>query len=230
MRRLSTSKSETLGCAKRRILGNYNQKSNQEVETGKKEEMCAEDWNHQEDDGVQESLHEDGKGSGTRKSLGISTPGYGTNTKEKCEDMWPAQQGRNLQSRSHSTWRSTISKLSTPTCFWAQAVWTSKWEDDMRDVWKRQVWEATSWTKVRGPAGAVLCEMKDLGITAPSWQVLRLGGRMISVKDTCPEDINQTLTRHANDVYWLKWAKKHDIEEVQGGVWFGQSHVEKKAE
>ena len=27
----------------------------------------------------------------------------------------------------------------------------------------------------RGPAGAVLCEMKDLGLAVPSWRVLRMG-------------------------------------------------------
>ena len=42
-----------------------------------------------------------------------------------------------------------------------------KWEDDVRETWRRQVWEATSRTKVRGPAGAVFGEMKDLGVTVP---------------------------------------------------------------
>ena len=57
----------------------------------------------------------------------------------------------------------------------------------MREAWRRQVGEATSWTNVRGPAGAVLCEMKDLGITVPSWKVLRLSdNRMTSMKDMCP--------------------------------------------
>ena len=51
------------------------------------------------------------------------------------------------------------------TCFWAQGVWTGRLEEDM----KRSLWEATSWTNVIAPAGAVLGEMKDLGIRVPSW-------------------------------------------------------------
>ena len=46
----------------------------------------------------------------------------------------------------------------------------SGWEDGMGDAWTRQVWEATSWTKVRGPAGAVFCEMKGFGVTVRSWK------------------------------------------------------------
>ena len=66
----------------------------------------------------------------------------------------------------------------------------------MREAWKRQVWEATSWTKVRGPAGAVFCEMKDLRINVPNLQVLRLSdGSMLSMTDTCPKDIKQALMK-----------------------------------
>ena len=69
------------------------------------------------------------------------------------------------------------------TCFWTQAVWTGQWEDEMRNTWKKQVWKATSWTRVRESAGTLVCEIKDFGIT-----VLRMGdGRRMSTKDTCPD-------------------------------------------
>ena len=55
----------------------------------------------------------------------------------------------------------------------------------MREAWKMQVWEGTSWTKVRGAAGALRLE----------------DGRMIHLKDTCPEDISKASMRHAKDVY-----------------------------
>ena len=55
-----------------------------------------------------------------------------------------------------------------------------------------------TWTKVTGPASAILCEMKDLGITVLSWQVFRVSDdRMISMEGTCPEDVKQTPMRHA---------------------------------
>ena len=39
-------------------------------------------------------------------------------------------------------------------------------------------------------------EFKDIVITLPSWQVLRMGdGRVISVKETCPEDIGNDTAR-----------------------------------
>ena len=42
---------------------------------------------------------------------------------------------------------------------------TGQWEEDTKEAWTRQVWEATSWNEVRGLAGAVFCEMKDQRIT-----------------------------------------------------------------
>ena len=83
------------------------------------------------------------------------------------------------------------------------------------------MWEATSWTKVRGPAGAVFCERKDHEIIVSGWQVSGMcGGESISVEDTCTEDIKKTLMRHAKDVYWRKWSTKHEVEELKKGVWF----------
>ena len=41
--------------------------------------------------------------------------------------------------------------------FWTQGEWTGKkWEDDMRDSWNRQVWEATSWLKGQRISRSVL--------------------------------------------------------------------------
>ena len=55
----------------------------------------------------------------------------------------------------------------------------------------------------RGLASAVFCEMQVFSFTLPSWQVLRMGdGRMVSVKDTWPEDAEHSLLRHAKDVHW----------------------------
>ena len=61
--------------------------------------------------------------------------------------------------------------------------------------------------------------MKDLGHTVPTWKVLRMSvNRMISMKDTCPEDTQKTLTRHAKDMYGRTRARKHDIKELEEGV------------
>ena len=73
--------------------------------------------------------------------------------------------------------------------------------------------------------------MKDVGKTVPIRQVLRISdGRMISMQDTCPEDIRTALLKHVKDVYWPRWAKKTAIEELKEGVWFApiKSHVDNK--
>ena len=44
-------------------------------------------------------------------------------------------------------------------------------------------------------------------------------GRMIGMEDTCLKDVEMTLMRHAKEVHWQTWAKKHDIEEPKEGVW-----------
>ena len=47
----------------------------------------------------------------------------------------------------------------------------------MREAWKRQVREAISWKKNgRGLPGAVLCEMKALGIALPKLAGFEDGG------------------------------------------------------
>ena len=49
------------------------------------------------------------------------------------------------------------------------------------EAWRRQIWEATLWRKVNGPAGAVFCEFQDLGIALPSWHMPRVtDGRKIT--------------------------------------------------
>ena len=41
--------------------------------------------------------------------------------------------------------------------------------------------------------------------TLPNLQVLRMmDGRIIGMKDTCPEDVNNTLLRRANDMCWQR--------------------------
>ena len=36
----------------------------------------------------------------------------------------------------------------------------------------RQIHEVQTWKEVRGPAGAVMCETRDLGIRWPQWHTL----------------------------------------------------------
>ena len=74
----------------------------------------------------------------------------------------------------------------------------------MREAWKRLVLEAASWNKNRGSARSFFREMKDLGKTCPSWQVL-------------------AELRHDKDVAWQRWAKKHEIGPLEEGIGLDQS-------
>ena len=56
-------------------------------------------------------------------------------------------------------------ELSTmATQYWAERVWTGRWGHELKEAWMRQIREGQTWNQVRGPAGAVMCETRDLGI------------------------------------------------------------------
>ena len=64
-------------------------------------------------------------------------------------------------------------ELSTlATQFWAEGVWTGKWSHEQKGAWMRQIQEVQTLKQVRGPARAVMCETRDLGIKWPHWHTL----------------------------------------------------------
>ena len=72
------------------------------------------------------------------------------------------------------------------------------------------------WRQVRGPAGAVMCETRDLEIEWPHWHTLIFeGDRRIDVRYVCPKDVKKMLVQQARSVYWKKWAAKHACEELK---------------
>ena len=61
--------------------------------------------------------------------------------------------------------------------------------EDTKEAWKRQIREATWWRKVGGPAEAVFCEMKDLGVAFPSWHARKFeDGSAVHMTVTFPEE------------------------------------------
>ena len=44
---------------------------------------------------------------------------------------------------------------------------TQYWADEQKDAWMNQIFEVQTWRQVRGPAGAVMCETRDLVIKWP---------------------------------------------------------------
>ena len=75
----------------------------------------------------------------------------------------------------------------------------------MREAWKRQVWEATSWKKAWGLAGVLLLGERFRKKTVASWQVLRLeAGRLVNGKTA--QKISKNIAQ-AGPVFWNTWAK-----------------------
>ena len=44
----------------------------------------------------------------------------------------------------------------------AERVWMRRWAREQKEAWRTQIFEV-------GPAGAVICEPRDLGIQWPQW-------------------------------------------------------------
>ena len=102
-------------------------------------------------------------------------------------------------------------ELSTlATQYWAEGVWTEKWYLDQREARMKQIQEVQLWSQVRGLAGAVLCETRDLGIKWSHWHTLIFEGEIrVDMSCVCPKDVKKMLLQQARPVYWKKWAAKH---------------------
>ena len=74
--------------------------------------------------------------------------------------------------------------------YWAEGVWTGKWSHELKEALMRQIREVQMWKQVRGPAGAVTCETRDLGIKWPYWHTLIFDNDIkIDMRFVCPEDV-----------------------------------------
>ena len=55
-----------------------------------------------------------------------------------------------------------LSTLVSPA--WAEGEWIGEWSAEQKESWRKQIFEVQTWRQVRGLAGAVMCETRDLGI------------------------------------------------------------------
>ena len=84
-----------------------------------------------------------------------------------------------------------------------------KWYREQK-AWMRQIQEVQTWKQVRGPAGAVMCETRDLGIKWPRWHTLIVSDEIkLDMRFVCQKDVKKMLVQTARSVYWKKWAAKH---------------------
>ena len=60
----------------------------------------------------------------------------------------------------------------------------------------RQIQEVQSWKQVRGPAGAVMCETRDLGIKWPRWHTLMVSDEIkLDMRFVCQKDVKKMLVQ-----------------------------------
>ena len=87
-----------------------------------------------------------------------------------------------------------------------EGVWTGKWSHELKEAWMKQIQEVQMWNQVRGPAGAVMCETRDLGIRLPYWHTLMFSDEVkIDMRLVCAKDVKKMLVQTARSVYWEKW-------------------------
>ena len=108
--------------------------------------------------------------------------------------------------------------LSTlATQYWPEGVWIGKWPVEQKEAWMNQALEVQTWRQVRGPAGGVMCETRDLGIKWPHWHTE--GDRRNDMRFVSPEDVKKMLLKQARSAPWKKCAAKHEYEELKDGFW-----------
>ena len=112
-------------------------------------------------------------------------------------------------------------ELSTlATQYWSEGVWTVKRFHEQREARMKQIQEVQLWRQVRGPAGAVMCETRDLGFKWSYWHTLVFSDeKTIDVRYVCPKDVKKMLLQRARSVHWKKLAARHEDEELKEGAW-----------
>ena len=63
----------------------------------------------------------------------------------------------------------------------------------MRDAWRRQIFEAVSWKRIRGPARAVCCELRDVDIQLLALDVLSIEGVLLDRRAMAPSDVENNF-------------------------------------
>ena len=65
--------------------------------------------------------------------------------------------------------------------YWAEGVWIGKCRHEQKEA-------------LRGPAGAAMCETRDLGMKWPYWHTLIFGNDIkIDMRFVCPKDVKKML-------------------------------------
>ena len=114
-------------------------------------------------------------------------------------------------------------ELSTvATQYRAEGVWMEKWYHEQREAWTQQVREVQMWREVRGPAGAVMCETRDLGIKWLHWHTVIFEGDSKHRHEICLRDRREKDVPATGQVGLLEEVgSKARTRRVEGGELVG---------
>ena len=106
------------------------------------------------------------------------------------------------------------------TSHWSWSCWEGKWADDMCGAWKKQIFNASSLNKIRGPAGTVRCEFRDAGMQWPAWDSFAAENTLLDCRLIAPSDSEAFLIESAKVLRWME----KQTDEMEDGVWFLTCH------
>ena len=96
--------------------------------------------------------------------------------------------------------------------FWAQACWVRAQNENMYTAWKRQIFEANTESKVRGPAGAVHREQPHLQIKWPM--------NLRSADNNCGGNVEKQVIKEVEERHWSQRTEEKNHKHSKHGVWF----------
>ena len=163
------------------------EKKSQEVGSERKseeEEVPGEILDHQQEQGLPKEPHEGGgqevvtSGRGASEDVESACSGDGPSRKIYIEETDGSSSGQKENDIVVPfSWRPLASKWRRNFPLWPLNTGQKEpgWEDGImnkKEAWMKQVREVQSCRQVRGFAGAVMCETRDLGIKWPYWHTL----------------------------------------------------------
>ena len=118
-------------------------------------------------------------------------------------------------------WRQPLkSRAPSATQTWAEGVWVGIWCTEQNEAWMKEIFEIQTWKQVSGPAGAVICETRGLGMKWPQCHPVTFEGQVqVDMRYVFPRDMKNMLLRQARGTFWRKWPAKHDFKKLKEGIW-----------
>ena len=104
---------------------------------------------------------------------------------------------------------------------------------DMKRAWRNQqarVGLSPSWSKVQGPAGAVIMPIRRAGWSWPAWDTFcTKQAFVISMREQCTMDVIEMLARDIKAALWEGWTSDQKYEQLHPAPFIDPTREELKA-